>query len=420
MKKDYDNIELLAPAGGNDSLAAAIRAGADSIYFGIEKLNMRSRSSANFAIADLKRIAEKCRRSHVKPYLALNTLIYDQDLTLMREICDAAKFANISAIIASDISTIAYAHSINIPVHISVQANVANIEAVKFFAKFADVMVLARELNLTQIKHIIDSIAKENITGPSGKHVRIELFAHGALCVSVSGKCYMSLATYNTSGNRGACYQNCRRKYRVIDEESGQELIIDNQYVMSPKDICTIRIIDKLIASGVLIFKIEGRGRSADYVSTVIQTYRKAIDACKSGTYNSAKFAEWERQLESVFNRGFWQGGYYLGDKTGEWSNFSGNRATVKKTHIGYVSNYFQKIKVAEITLNSGELWTGNEILFIGKTTGAYKITVPEIRVNKQVCEKAARGDVLSMQVNTKVRRNDKVYLLSPSEDTPQ
>lgn len=406
----------MAPVGGYDSLAAAIRSGADSVYFGIEQLNMRSRSSANFAIADLHKIAEKCHRCKIKPYLALNTLIYDKDLDFMRKICDAAKSAGISAVIASDISTIIYAHSIDLPVHISVQANVSNIEAVRFFAKFADVMVLARELELDQIKAITSTINKENITGPSGELVRIELFAHGALCVSISGKCYMSLATYNTSGNRGACYQNCRRKYRVIDEESGQELVIENKYVMSPKDICTIRILDKLIAAGVTIFKIEGRGRSADYVATVTKAYREAIDSCLNGNYTAAQFAAWENELESVFNRGFWHGGYYLGDETGEWSNFSGNRATVKKFSIGYVSNYFNKIGVAEICINAGKLQTGDEILFTGSTTGAYKTTVKNIRIDEKSVQNAKKGDIISLKLDTKVRRNDKVYLLQIEE----
>lgn len=416
MSKIEKKIELMAPVGGYDSLAAAIRSGADSVYFGIEQLNMRSRSSANFAIADLHKIAEKCHRCKIKPYLALNTLIYDKDLDFMRKICDAAKSAGISAVIASDISTIIYAHSIDLPVHISVQANVSNIEAVRFFAKFADVMVLARELELDQIKAITSTINKENITGPSGELVRIELFAHGALCVSISGKCYMSLATYNTSGNRGACYQNCRRKYRVIDEESGQELVIENKYVMSPKDICTIRILDKLIAAGVTIFKIEGRGRSADYVATVTKAYREAIDSCLNGNYTAAQFAAWENELESVFNRGFWHGGYYLGDETGEWSNFSGNRATVKKFSIGYVSNYFNKIGVAEICINAGKLQTGDEILFTGSTTGAYKTTVKNIRIDEKSVQNAKKGDIISLKLDTKVRRNDKVYLLQIEE----
>lgn len=417
MIKDRPKIELLAPVGGYDSLAAAIRSGADSVYFGIDQLNMRSRSAANFAISDLHKIAEKCHRCQVKTYLALNTLMYDNDLQVMREICDAAKSANISAIIASDIAAIAYANSLNIPVHISVQANVANIEAVRFFAKFADVMVLARELALKQISTIIKAIKEENITGPSGELIRIELFAHGALCVSISGKCYMSLATYHTSGNRGACYQNCRRKYRVIDEETGQELVIDNHYVMSPKDICTIRFLDKLIEAGVSIFKIEGRGRSADYVATVTKTYRKAIDSCLAGNFQTANFAKLEAELESVFNRGFWHGGYYLGDKTGEWSNFSGNRAKVKKFSIGYVSNYFNKIGVAEITLNAGTLEEGDEILFTGDTTGAYKTTVQNIHLDEKPAKHAEKGDIISLKLDTKVRRNDKVYLLQQVEE---
>jgi putative protease len=412
MKKSK-KIELMAPAGGWDSLSAAIRAGADSVYFGIENLNMRSRASANFAISDLAKIAEKCRRCEVRTYLALNTLMYDDDLAVMREICDAAKLADISAIIASDISAISYAHSIGIPVHISVQANVSNIEAVRFFAKFADVVVLARELTLNQIKTIIAGIKKDQIKGPGGELIKIELFAHGALCVSISGKCYMSLASYNASGNRGACYQNCRRKYRVIDEESGEEMVVANKYVMSPKDLCTIRVLDKILDSGVAILKLEGRGRSADYVYTVTEAYRKAADAWLNGTFETANFAELEKSLATVFNRSFWHGGYYLGEETDMWSGFSGNRATVKKFHIGHVTNYFNKIGVAEITLKGGGLSIGDEILFIGNTTGALKMRVTSLRLDEKEVESAAKGDVISLKVETKVRRNDMVYILT-------
>ena len=408
-----DDIELMAPAGGWDSLAAAIRAGADSVYFGIENLNMRSRSSANFAISDLAKIAEKCRRCGVKSYLALNTLMYDEDLATMREICDAAKLANLSAVIASDISAISYASSIGLPVHISVQANVSNIEAVRFFAKFADVVVLARELTLEQIKYIIERIREENITGPGGELMKIELFAHGALCVSISGKCYMSLASYNASGNRGACFQNCRRKYRVTDEESGEELVIENKYVMSPKDLCTIRVIDKILDSGVSVLKLEGRGRSADYVSTVTSAYRKAVDAYLDGSFETANFAELEKELATVFNRGFWHGGYYLGEETGAWSGFSGNRATLKKFHIGHVTNYFSKIGVAELTLKGGGLKIGDQILFTGNTTGAFKMEVTSLRLDEKEVDSAEKGDVISLKVDTKVRRNDKVYILT-------
>ena len=415
IEKAHDSlsgIELMSPAGGFDSLSAAIRAGADSIYFGIEQLNMRKRSSANFAISDLNHIAKKCHKCGVKPYLALNTLIYDSDMQIMREICDAAKSANISAIIASDISTILYAHSIGIAVHISVQANVSNLESVRFFANYADVMVLARELTLDQIKVIVDGISKDQIVGPSGELVRIELFAHGALCVSVSGKCYMSLATYNSSANRGACFQNCRRKYRIIDEESGQELIVDNKYVMSPKDISTISVIDKLIETGVTIFKLEGRGRSADYVSTVTKSYRQAIDSCLQKTSSTAKLKKWEEELESVFNRGFWEGGYYLGDETKMWSNISSNRASKTKFYVGDVSNFFNKINVAELTLKAGSIKAGDELLFIGNTTGSYKVTIPEFRLNEKPAKEAKKGDIISMVLNTKVRRRDKVYLI--------
>ena len=407
----------MAPAGGEDSLSAAIRAGADSIYFGIENLNMRSRASANFAISDLARVAEKCRRCDIKTYLAVNTLIYDNDIAVLQEICDKAKEAGISAIIASDISAISYAHSIGIPVHISVQANVSNLEAVRFFAKFADVMVLARELTLDQIKGIINGIKKDDIRGPSGELVKVEIFAHGALCVSVSGKCYMSLASYNTSGNRGECFQNCRRKYKVIDEESGEEMVIDNQYVMSPKDICTIRVLDKILDSGVAILKLEGRGRSADYVYTVTKAYRDALDAYLDGNFKSADFAKLEEELASVFNRGFWHGGYYLGEETGVWSGFSGNRATVKKSHVGNVTNYFAKIGVAEISLKGGGLKNGNQILFTGSTTGAYKMEVSGLRLDEKEVSSVDKGDVISLKVETKVRRNDMVYLLEKVED---
>jgi putative protease len=405
-------VELMAPAGGEDSLSAAIRAGADSVYFGIENLNMRSRASANFAISDLARIAEKCRRCEVRTYLAVNTLIYDNDISVMKEICDKAKEAGISAIIASDISAISYAHSIGIPVHISVQANVSNLESVRFFAKFADVVVLARELTIDQIQNIVDGIENDHIKGPSGELVKVEIFAHGALCVSVSGKCYMSLASYNTSGNRGECFQNCRRKYRVIDEESGEEMVIDNQYVMSPKDICTIRVLDKILDSGVGILKLEGRGRSADYVYTVTKAYREAVDAYLAGDFNSANFAKLEEELASVFNRGFWQGGYYLGEETGAWSGFSGNRATVKKVHIGHVTNYFSKIGVAEVNLKAGGVENGQKVLFTGPTTGAYKMVVSGLRVDEKEVSKAEKGDIISLKVETKVRRNDILYLL--------
>ena len=415
MKKN-NNIELMAPAGGWDSLSAAIRAKADSIYFGIENLNMRSRASANFAIEDLDKIVKKCKRCGVRSYLALNTLIYNKDLCEMRKICDAAKEASVTAIIASDISVITYAHSIGIPVHISVQANVSNIEAVRFFAQFADVMVLARELRIEEIRDIILQIQKDKIKGPSGELVRIELFAHGALCVSVSGKCYMSLATYNTSANRGECYQNCRRKYRVIDEDSGEELVIENKYVMSPKDICTLRVLDKIADTGVSILKLEGRGRSADYVYTITSAYKEALDAYSKDSFKEADFAKLEKELATVFNRGFWHGGYYLGEESDMWSGFSGNRATLKKIHLGHVTNYFSKIGVAEILLKAGDLNIDDLILFTGNTTGSFKCKVKNIRFQGAEVESAQKGSLVSIKVDSKVRHNDKLYLLKTSE----
>lgn len=405
--------ELMAPAGGMDSLAAALKAGADSIYFGVGELNMRSRASANFAVSDIPKVVRKCRVFGAKAYLALNTLMYDDDLDEMRSVCDAAKAAGVDAVIASDVAVLSYLASIGLSAHVSVQANVGNIEAVRFFAEFADVMVLARELTLSQIETIISSIATDSIRGPSGELVRVELFAHGALCVSVSGKCYMSLATYNSSGNRGACFQNCRRSYRVVDEETGDELVIDNKYVMSPKDICMMRVMDQLVAAGVSIFKLEGRGRSADYVDVVTKVYREALDALEDGAYSPARFADWENSLATVFNRGFWHGGYYLGEPTEQWSGYSGNRAVEKKTHVGNVTNYFAKIAVAELTLNAGGIKEGDELLFVGPTTGAVKTTVAGMRLDDHPADFAEKGSVVSIRVDTKVRRGDKIYLIT-------
>lgn len=408
-----ETIEIMAPAGSFEALAAAINAGADSVYFGAGTMNMRSRSSANFSLDDLTEIASICRDANVKSYLTMNTIIYGEELELVKTTCDTALAAGIDAIIAADIAVIQYAHSIGLPIHISVQANVSNIEAVKFFANFAEVMVLARELTLVQIDEIIQAIEQENITGPSGEKIRIELFAHGALCVAVSGKCYMSLGNYNSSANRGACFQTCRRAYRVTDEETGEELVLDNKYVMSPKDICTINIIDRLLETGVIIFKIEGRGRSADYVSTVTAVYREAIESWFDGTFDQAHIDQWLPRLETVFNRGFWMGGYYLGEKLGEWTGYSGNRATKTKHHIGKVNKYFTKIKVAEITLPAGNLNRGNEILVIGPTTGTVRTTVNELRLDGKVVTAAPKGSTVSFIIPEKVRPNDKVYLIT-------
>lgn len=409
-----NNIELLSPAGSFESLSAAIRAGADSIYFGAGNLNMRSRSSFNFTLDNIKTVTKKCRKFKVKAYLALNTIIYDDEIKEAEKILTIAKKAGISAIIASDISIIEMAHNMHLPVHISVQANVCNISAVRFFAQYADVMVLARELNLHQIKNIYSAINGENgnkpIIGASGKPVRIEAFTHGALCISVSGKCYMSLATLNASANRGACLQNCRRSYKVIDEIDGHELIIDNKYVMSPKDICLIRHLDKLLASGVQVFKIEGRGRSADYVYTVTKTYREALDSIQEGQYTKNRIDEWEKSLRTVFNRGFWHGGYYLGKSLDIWSKTSDNQASLKKTRIGVVNKYFPKINVAEIDLKENGISINDQVLIIGPTTGVVQFKVSEIRIKNSV-KHADKGDIISIPVPSKVRKNDKVYL---------
>jgi putative protease len=406
------NIEVMAPAGAFDSLAAAIRGGADSVYFGVGRLNMRSRATVNFQVEDLPKIVRLCRKANVKTYLTLNVLVYDNELDEIKQTCDAAKAAGVDAVIASDVSVMQYAHEIGLPVHISVQANVSNIETVKFYSRFAEVVVLARELTLPQVKNIIDSIEREKITGPSGNLMRVEIFAHGALCVSVSGKCYMSLATYNSSANRGACFQNCRRKYRVIDEETGEELIVDNRYVMSPKDICTVEFLDQILASGVSILKLEGRGRSSDYVHTVTQVYREAANAWLEGSFNNDKVDGWLERLKTVFNRGFWKGGYYLGEPLGEWCGFGGSQAKKHKIHIGKVNKYFTKIKVAELSVEAADLLRGQELLIIGPTTGVLICKAEEIRLDGQSVECAPKGSVISVPVPGKVRKNDQLYLL--------
>ena len=409
-------VELLSPVGSFEALTAAIDAGADSVYFGAGKLNMRSRSSYNFSVRDIAEVAEICKGRGVNSYLTVNTLIYDEDIETASGILKAAKNAGISAIIASDISVIQMGHELGLNVHISVQANVCNIEAVKFYSKFADVIVLARELTLKQIKNIIGAVHGKNgsipILGPSGKCVRIEVFAHGALCVSVSGKCYMSLAKYNASANRGACYQNCRRSYRVIDETDGTELVVDNKYIMSPKDICLIRCLDRILNVGVEVLKLEGRGRSPDYVYTVTKVYREALESIKCDEYTKEKMDIWEKELKTVFNRGFWDGGYYLGESLDIWSGNANNQATKKKTRIGLVVKYYSKIKVAEIDLKEGSMSVGDEIMVIGPTTGVQKVTVSEIRLEDKSVLSADKNDLISIPFPSKIRKNDKVYLL--------
>ncbi len=415
MKKTHSKFELMAPAGSYASLAAAIRAGADSVYFGVDKLNMRSRAASPFSLEDLKRIARICRWCGVKSYLALNVIVYDDELETMREICDAAKAADLSAIIASDISAIEYAHSIGLEVHISVQANISNIGAVKFFARYADVMVLARELTLEQIEGIHDAILKDDIRGPGGELVRIELFAHGALCVAISGKCYMSLGCYNKSANRGSCFQNCRRAYRLVDVDTGDELEVQNQYIMSPKDLCTLPHLDKLAAAGVSVYKLEGRARTAQYVSTVTKAYRRGLDAVEDGTFDPENFQPLEAGLAEVFNRGFWDGGYYCGEQMGEWAASGHSQATHKRVEIGPVTNYFGKIGVVEFKLWQHELLPDCEILIEGPTTGAVQTHVDALRVDGKPATKAGKNDMVTFALSEKVRRNDKVFLLQPT-----
>jgi len=405
-------INIMAPAGNYESLAAAIKAGANSVYFGVGELNMRSRS-ANFQYDDLSKVIKICNENNIKSYLTLNTIMYDEDLEQMHKICNIAKEAGITAVIASDISAISYASSIGLEVHISTQANVSNLEAVKFYSKYADVVVLARELKLEQIKYLCDQIKEQNIVGPKGELIKIELFVHGALCVSISGVCYMSLAQYGSSANRGACFQACRRTYRVIDEETGDELQIDNKHVMSPKDLCTIKYLDKILNSGVSVLKIEGRGRSPDYVYTTVKAYREAADVYLAGEFTEEKGEEWVKELETVFNRGFWHGGYYLGHKLGEWCNVYGSKATKEKKFIGTVKNYFQKVGVAEVNLESGNLKLGDEILITGPTTGVVKANVDKIRDSgDQDVTEAKKGTNVTIPVSEKLRAGDKMFVV--------
>src|SRR3989344_9146789 len=363
-------VELMAPVGSYESLRAAINSGADSVYFGAEQLNMRACSANNFNIDDLKKIIEICKKNNVKTYLTVNTILYDHDINLMKKICDAAKKFGVTAIIASDVAAMSYVRAIGIEVHLSTQANVSNLETVKFYSQFVDVIVLARELTLKQIKEICDGIKKDNIRGPDGELVKIEIFAHGALCVAISVKCYMSLATDNASANRGACIQNCRKKYRVIDDEEGKELVLDNEYIMSPKDLSTIGFLDKIIPTGVKVLKLEGRGRSIDYVYKVVKCYREAVDSFIEGSYSKEKIENWNKELGSVYNRGFWEGGYYLGKQLGEWSGAYGSQSQFEKKFIGTGRHYFSNKKIGEFKLEAGELKKGDKIMITGNTTG--------------------------------------------------
>lgn len=406
-----NKVEIMSPVGSYEALYAAIEAGADSVYFGVEGLNMRSRSANNFTIEDLKNIADIASQNGVKTYLTLNTIVYDSELDYMREILNAAKQSGVSAVIAADLAVISYARSINLEVHLSTQCNITNREAVKFFSQFADVIVTARELSLDKVKDITTWIRENNIKGPSGRTLEIECFVHGALCMAVSGKCYISLDNANQSANRGACLQFCRRPYKVTDLDGGTELMIDNQYIMSPKDLKTLNFLDKVLDAGVRVLKIEGRGRSPEYVKVVTRVYKEAAQAWLNGEWSEDKLEKWNEDLKKVYNRGFWDG-YYLGQRVGEWTKKYGSQATTKKTFIGTVTNYFKNISVAEIKIETGELKVGDNIYIMGTTTGVYEDTVEEIRVDLKPTEKTVKGEFCSIATKGVVRRGDKLYLV--------
>ncbi len=404
-------VEIMSPVGSYEALYAAIEAGADSVYFGVEGLNMRSRSANNFTIEDLKNIADIASQNGVKTYLTLNTVVYDGELDYMQAILNAAKESGVSAVIAADLAVISYARSINLEVHLSTQCNITNREAVKFFSQFADVIVTARELSLDKVKDITTWIKENDIKGPSGRTLEIECFVHGALCMAVSGKCYISLDNANQSANRGACLQFCRRPYKVTDLDGGTELMIDNQYIMSPKDLKTLDFLDKVLDAGVRVLKIEGRGRSPEYVKVVTRVYKEAAQAWLKGEWSEDKLEKWNEDLKKVYNRGFWDG-YYLGQRVGEWTKKYGSQATTKKTFIGTVTNYFKNISVAEIKIETGELNVGDDIYIMGPTTGVYEDRVEEIRVDLKPTEKTVKGEFCSIATKGVVRRGDKLYLV--------
>lgn len=410
-------IELMSPAGDFASLQAALDNGADSVYFGVEQLNMRARSTINFALNDLDEIAERCAAKGVRTYLTLNTIIYDHDLSVIKTVLDRAKKAGITAVIAMDQAVIAYARQIGMEVHISTQINITNIEAVKFYAMFAHTMVLSRELSLSQIKKIGVQIEKEQIKSPDGNLVEIEIFGHGALCMAVSGKCYLSLHANNSSANRGACKQNCRRKYRLTDEETGFEIEVDNEYLLSPKDLCTIHFLDQIVAAGVKVLKIEGRGRAPEYVATVTKCYREAIDAIYDKTFSQEKIADWMERLKTVYNRGFWSG-YYLGQKLGEWTQNAGSNATQKKIYIGKAQHYYPKMQIGQFEMEAYDVKIGDKILVQGATTGSQEMEIIAMMVNDASAQEARKGDVLTMPVDFKIRPSDKLYKVVKTEFT--
>ena len=415
MNKEINDYEIMAPVGSRESLAAAIQAGANSVYFGIGKLNMRSHSANHFTIDDLNEIAETCKAHGIQTYLTVNTVIYGEDITTMHEIIDAAKAANITAVIASDVAVMMYCRQVGVEVHLSTQLNISNIDALKFYAQFADVAVLARELNMDQVKEIHEQILKQNICGPKGEPIRIEMFCHGAFCMAISGKCYMSLHDANRSANRGECVQICRRSYTVTDNETGNQLEIDNKYIMSPKDLKSVRFIDKMMDAGVRVFKIEGRARGPEYVHTVVSCYKEAIESVLDGTFTEEKKDKWDERLSTVFNRGFWDG-YYQGQKMGEWTKEYGNKATEKKVLIGKVMKYFSRLGVAEIAVEANTFAKGENLLITGNTTGAMFLNADEIRYDLKPVEVAEQGWRVSIPVPDKVRPNDKLFKLVKSK----
>ncbi|MCD8451282.1 U32 family peptidase [Tenacibaculum dicentrarchi] len=408
-------IELMAPAGNFESLQAALDNGCDSIYFGVEQLNMRARATVNFTLDDLDEISKRCSEKGVRTYLTLNTIVYDHDLSIVKTLINSAKKANITAVIAMDQAVIAMARTAQMEVHISTQINITNIETVKFYAMFADTIVLSRELSLRQVKSITEQIEKEAIKGPAGRLLEVEIFGHGALCMAVSGKCYMSLHSHNSSANRGACKQNCRKKYTVIDQESGFEMELDNEYIMSPKDLCTIDFLDQVADAGIKVLKIEGRGRAPEYVAKVIKCYREAIDDIAKGTYSKEKVIGWMQELEKVYNRGFWNG-YYLGQKLGEWSKEPGSHATQKKVYLGKGMHYFSKAEIGQFKIEAYDLTIGDTILITGPTTGTQEMELKSMFVDDKEAQTATKGDEVTMKLDFKIRASDKLYKIVKTE----
>jgi putative protease len=416
MKINLKDFEIMAPAGSRDSLMAAFQAGADAVYFGVDELNMRSHSANHFTLDDLREIAAMCRERGVKSYLTVNTIIYDGDIERMHEIIDAAAEAGVSAVIASDVAVMTYCRQKGVEVHLSTQLNISNTEALRFYSRFADVAVLARELNMQQVRHIYDNILSEHITGPSGQLVRIEMFCHGALCMAVSGKCYMSLDNTGRSANRGQCMQLCRRAYTLRDRETGTELEVDNKYIMSPKDLKTIRFLDRMIEAGVRVFKIEGRARGPEYVLTVVKCYREALEAIAEGTFTEAKKDEWDRRLATVFNRGFWDG-YYLGQRLGEWNDKYGSLATERKVYAGRGVKYYDRLRVGEFAVEATEIHLGDKLLVTGPTTGAVYFTATEMHDDNGPVRVGLKGTRISLPIDAKIRKSDKLFRIVPAEE---